>query len=343
MKLLHKLYLPTAFALLVFITSCDKKSETKTNNTTSTATEATTKAFQVIKTPEFSGERAYNYVKTQVDFGPRVPNSAAHKKCANYLIKTLEKAGWKVTQQHFEAEAFDGHKLKLVNIIASYNPEVKKRLLFASHWDSRPFADQDPESEHYKPIDGANDGASGVGILLELANNINMTTDKPKVGIDIIFFDGEDYGQPSFSELPEKEDTWCLGSQYWSKNLHIAGYKAEYGILLDMVGAKDAKFAMEGTSMYFAPAVTQKIWSMAAAMGKSQYFIPQQSSQLTDDHLYVNRDAHIPMIDIIHYAPETGGYFGSYWHTHNDNMSAVDKNTLQVVGEVLLQAIYQEQ
>lgn len=341
MKLFKKLSIPVSFTLLVLLAGCEKKTENPVDSGIE-ATAPVQPVFQIIKTPEFSGEKAYNFVKAQVDFGPRVPNSGPHKKCAAFLVKTLEKAGWKVTQQHFEAEAFDGHKLKLVNIIASYNPEAKKRIIFASHWDTRPFADQDPESEHYKPIDGANDGASGVGILLELASTIHLTTDKPKVGIDIILFDGEDYGQPGFSELPEKEDTWCLGSQYWSKNLHVPDYKAEFGILLDMVGAKDAKFAMEGTSMHFAPAVTQKIWKMAAAMGKGKYFTPELSSSLTDDHLYVNQNAHIPMIDIIHYAPETGGYFGSYWHTHNDNMSAVDKNTLQVVGEVLLQAAYQE-
>ncbi len=331
-------FLVTVSSVLILF-SCGNK---KNSNTSETPAESQA-VLTLVKTPAFDADKAFAYVKAQTELGPRVPNSAAHKKAQAYFVAEFKKLGWEVTEQKFEATAFDGKKLQLNNIVASYNPSTQKRILLASHWDTRPFADQEEKAElKNKPIDGANDGASGVGILLEIARSISEAKDKPKVGIDLMLFDGEDYGQPHFLNLPEKEDTWCLGSQYWAKNKHKAGYTAYYGILLDMVGAKNAKFAMEGGSMYYAPEVNKKVWALAAQLGHGQYFTPQLSSQIIDDHYYVNRDAHIPMIDIIHHAPETGNYFGAYWHTHDDNIEAVDPATLKAVGEVLLQAVYQE-
>jgi glutaminyl-peptide cyclotransferase len=292
-----------------------------------------------IPAPVFNSDSAYAFVSSQVKFGPRVPNTPAHDKCGEYLINSFRKSGAKVTAQSFDEKAYNGKKLMLKNIIASYNPDAQKRIILAAHWDTRPFADQDSDKTYYnKPIDGANDGGSGVGILLEVARAINESKSKPGVGIDLILFDGEDYGAPEEFEGAHS-NTWCLGSQYWAKNPHGNGY---YGILLDMVGARDATFAMEGLSMQYAGSIVQKVWQTGNALGYSKYFIYKETGPITDDHTYINELAKIPMIDIIEFK---GGanYFGSYWHTHNDNLSVIDKNTLKAVGQTLLDVVYNEQ
>jgi hypothetical protein len=291
-----------------------------------------------VPAPVFNADSAYEFISAQVKFGPRVPNTAAHVTCGDYLINSFKRSGAKVTVQSFEAKAYDGKKLQLRNIMASYNPEISKRIILAAHWDTRPFADQDPDKTFYnKPIDGANDGGSGVGVLLEFARAMNTFKSTPAVGVDLILFDGEDYGAPEEFE-GTKANTYCLGSQYWVKNSHSNGY---YGILLDMVGAKDATFAMEGLSLQYAGSIVQNVWQTANMLGYSKYFIYRETGPITDDHAYVNEQAKIPMIDIIEFK---GGdnYFGSYWHTHNDNMSVIDKNTLKAVGQTLLEVVYNE-
>lgn len=316
----------------VFLGCSQKKSDSKTQNNTLSTT---------ISVPVFNQDSAYSYVAAQVAFGPRVPNTKAHFQCGDYLVLQLKRYGWEVTEQKFDAVAFDGKQLKARNIIASFNPSAQKRILLASHWDTRPFADQDQKDKE-KPIDGANDGASGVGILIELARTIQNTSQKPTVGIDIIFFDVEDYGQPDYSTLPQKPDSWCLGSQYWAKNKHKPNYSAYYGILLDMVGAPNAVFAMEGTSMYYASDVVRKVWNTAAQVGYGNHFHQAVVDNIIDDHYYVNSLAKIPMIDIIEYNTSGEQFFGNYWHTHNDNMNVIDRNTLKAVGQVLLHVVYAE-
>jgi len=291
-----------------------------------------------INAPDFNPDSAYVYVKTQVDFGPRIPGSKAHEKCADFMSQKLKSLGWEVIVQKATATTFDTKKYAMKNIIGSYNTQSGKRILLCAHWDTRPFADRDSVDTD-KPINGANDGASGVGVLLEVARMI--TTLKPKIGVDIILFDLEDYGQPHESKFPEQEDTWCLGTQYWAKNLHKPGYFAEYAILLDMVGAKNATFPMEGTSMYYAPSVVEKVWNVAAKIGYSNYFIPDKTGETTDDHLYVNALAHIPCIDIVNYNPITRDY-PPFHHRHSDNLDLVDKQTLKAVGQTLLELVYSE-
>ncbi|MCH8319204.1 MAG: M28 family peptidase, partial [Bacteroidetes bacterium] len=247
---------------LCLILSCDNlKKEDKREIT----------ASKSIVVPTFNADSAYVFVKNQVDFGPRVPNTPEHFACGNHLIKQLESYGAVVIVQEFKVKAYDNTILNLRNIIGSFNPRAKKRILLAAHWDTRPFADREvnlsaslEDQLTDSPIDGANDGASGVGVLLEIARLIN--THSLQYGVDIIFFDGEDYGQPN-DETPRKKDTWCLGSQYWARNLHKKDYYAKIAILLDMVGAKGAKFAMEGTSRHFAPGVVKKVWSTANRLG----------------------------------------------------------------------------
>ena len=287
----------------------------------------------VVQAPAFNQDSAYSYIEKQVSFGPRIPNTSPHIKCAAYLSTTLKNFNTIITEQNFEAKAYDGKMLHSKNIIASINPAATKRILLASHWDTRPWSDEDAKNPD-KTFDGANDGASGVGILMEIARVINSSEKKPTVGIDIILFDSEDYGKS------DHQDSYCLGAQYWANNKHVPNYSAYYGILLDMAGSKDARFGKEGTSMDYAPSIVNKVWDQAATLGYNQYFVPQTTSGLTDDHLYVNRIAKIPTIDIIDYSDNSG--FGDYWHTQNDNMKVIDKNTLKAVGQTLLQVLYNE-
>jgi Zn-dependent M28 family amino/carboxypeptidase len=209
------------------------------------------------------------------------------------------------------------------------------RILLCAHWDTRFTADQDVRDQD-QPIPGANDGGSGVGVLLEVARQLQIKS--PEVGVDIVLFDVEDQGQPD--GLPYKPDTYCLGSQYWAKNPHQANYKAKAGILLDMVGAPDAVFTLEGTSMNYAAEWMRKVWDYGIQLGHSRYFSYERTDAITDDHLYINRILHIPTIDIIHHDFTTPSGFGTYWHTHDDNLDAVDAATLQAVGETVLAAVY---
>ncbi len=301
---------------------------------------------KAITVPSFNSDSAYYFIQKQVDFGPRVPNTDAHIVCGEYLVNQLKSYNAIVTVQKFSEQAYNGTMLHFKNIIATYNPKARKRVLLAAHWDTRPYADKDVEGR-YEPIDGANDGGSGVGVLLEIARILSKN-EKPNAGIDIILFDGEDYGEHEDVEnTPLKNNLvkiwWCLGSQYWSKNPHIPKYSAYYGILLDMVGASNARFFKEGGSMQFAPKVAQKVWATARSLGYSNYFINTNSPGIMDDHIFVNRDAKIPMIDIVEYDPDSPTYyFGDYHHTRKDNMSIIDKQTLQAVGETVLYTIYYE-
>ncbi len=329
----------TSFLLLL---SCDEgtKSSTETISPTTTVIKKESK----VKAPNFSEDSAFLYVEKQVSFGPRVPNTEAHEKCATYFVEKLKSFGVEVIEQKFTSTAFDGTPLVLNNIVGSVNPQVSKRILLAAHWDSRPFADQEnDESKHRIPIDGANDGGSGVGVLMEVIRVAQLHKEKLNVGVDIILFDGEDYGTPHFYEGEHTSESWCLGSQYWLKKRHKEGYHAFYGILLDMVGAKDARFYHEGLSRMSANGILKKVWKTGHDIGYGEYFVYQPSPEITDDHVYMN-EAGIPTIDIIDYQPEEGsGYFPESWHTHNDNMSVIDRKSLKAVGQTLLQVVFTEQ
>ena len=294
-----------------------------------------------IATPSFDADSAYTFVKDQVSFGPRVPNSKAHKQCADYLIKQLKRFCDTVIVQEMSVKAYNGTMLHGKNIIGVFNPNQSKRILLGAHWDSRPYADHDVNPANYRtPIDGANDGASGVGVLLEFARQLSIK--KPETGIDIIFFDVEDYGEPQDEDNNVHGDFWCLGSQYWAKNPHTFNYKANYGILLDMVGGQNAVFTLEGTSRYFAPDVQSHVWNIAEQLGYDAVFKKVETAPITDDHLYINKIINIPMIDIIEYDENTTSGFNKNWHTVNDNLSNIDKTTLEKVGKVILATVYEE-
>ena len=289
--------------------------------------------------PTFNADSAYCYTAWQVVFGPRVPNSEAHRACGDWLESELARFGAQVTTQRITLRAYDGTVLAARNIIGTYKPELKKRVLLCAHWDSRPWADADPDPKNHRtPILGANDGASGVGVLLEIARQLQaQPTD---IGIDIIFFDAEDYGTHASDKESTEGNTWCLGSQYWARVPHTADYNARFGILLDMVGGKDARFHREGVSEHFAKPIVDKVWAAAHASGNGQWFPYADGGQITDDHLPINQIARIPCIDIIGYYPETG--FAPTWHTMDDTMDNIDPAVLCAVGQTILQVIYNE-
>jgi|TARA_B110000914_G_C15448158_1_gene439537 Zn-dependent M28 family amino/carboxypeptidase len=292
-----------------------------------------------ISIPNFNSDSSYYFVKKQVDFGPRVISTKAWDECSKYLVDKLNSYNAFVKVQEAPIKTYDGKEHVLRNIIASFSVEKNNRIALFAHWDSRHIADHDSVNTK-QPILGANDGGSGVGVLLEIARNLN--NQNPNIGVDIILFDAEDYGQPENSQYPIMNESWCLGSQYWSKNPHIKNYYAKYGILLDMVGGENARFRYESTSAYYASDILKKVWDMAHKIGYSDYFIFKSSPQIMDDHYYVNTLMAIPTIDIIEFDPSTKTNFNKHWHTHADNMNNVNRKTLKAVGQTVLNVIYSE-
>lgn len=326
----HKMIITALCCLSLF--SCGNNEGTSTSNTT------------VVKDkpiPTFNADSAYQYIQAQVDFGPRVPNTMSHKMCGEYIASELIRHGASVIEQPVYVSAYNGTALNGKNIIGSFFPEQKTRILLAAHWDTRHVADQDSVNQR-EPILGANDAGSGVGVLLEIARQLGSSNMKPDVGIDIIFFDVEDYGRPAFEEDQSGESGYCLGSKYWSENPHVEGYQAYYGILLDMVGGKNPTFLREGQSMYYAPRIVRKVWNTAERKGFGSVFLKKNTGGLMDDHVYVNEIAKIPMIDIIDLDPTGERTFFKHWHTHQDNMDAISKESLNAVGVTLLQVLYNE-
>ena len=327
-----KIFSIFTIATLIFF-SCGQNQKSSSNN------KKTTKAF--VKAPDFNADSAYYFVDKQVSFGPRVPGTKAHADCANWLIGKFNDYSDTVFVQDFKARTYDGVTRNGKNIIASFNPKNKNRLLLMAHWDSRPFADHDSDvAKHRTPIDGANDGASGVGILVEMARQFSLK--HPEAGIDIVLFDLEDWGPPTELEIYATEN-WGLGAQYWSKNPHVFDYSAHFGILLDMVGTKNPKFPREYFSQDYAPFAMDLVWDYAAALGYGDYFVNQQGPSINDDHYFVNTIAGIPSIDIIHLdRSSVNRSFFEHWHTKADNMENIEKTTLEMVGNVMMTVAYNE-
>lgn len=317
------------FIALIF-SSCNNQTK-KVDKQPETISQQSAASKQL--SPNFNADSAYYFVQKQCDFGPRVTNSIEAKKCGDWMVSELKKYTDNVIEQKTTITNFDDKKLNIRNIIAEINPKAKKRIMLCSHWDSRPYADKD-NVDPDKPIMGANDGASGVGVLMEIARILK--SNPVDIGVDIILFDAEDLGKNSY------RNSYCLGSQYWSKNLHHPGYTANFGILLDMVGATNATFAWEENSVEYAKPYLEKVWSTAQNLGYSKQFIYFQNGGIEDDHFYVNTNARIPTIDIIAYDANTPSSFPEHHHTHRDNMSVIDRGTLKAVGQTLLEVIYSE-
>ena len=337
-----KRYIPFLFLLLLLTVAC--ASSTGSDETKVAKAVAQQQAVEPMAiVPIFSGDSAYRYIAQQVAFGPRVPNSEGHRLCGDFLEAAFRSYGADVIAQTTDITAYNGDVLKARNIIARFQPHKSERVLLCAHWDTRPWADSDPDpANHYKPYPGANDGGSGVGVLLEVARHLSKVP--TQVGVDIVLFDAEDYGRhdAEWRDAVEGEETWALGSAYWARNPHVQGYKARYGILLDIVGAPNSKFFLEGYSMHYAPNVLRKVWNHAYRLGYSSLFPYAEGGVITDDHLNVNRILGIPCIDIINHDMDSPNGFGAHHHTMKDDMDWIDAATLKAVGQTVLSVIYSE-
>ncbi len=321
------------FALIAGLTiALSACKEDKTTKSKSSSTKKTT-ARKSVKIPTFNGDSAYAYVKKQVEFGPRVTGTKAHRSAQKWFIDKFKSFGAEVEVQKFKAHFANGKTEDAANIIAHFNPGKTKKVIIAAHYDSRYKAEKDPDPKmRDKPIDGADDGASGVGVIFELAR---LISENPvDLSVDFILFDAEDNG-----ESLAGDESWCLGSQYWSKKAAVNNYKADMGVLLDLVGAKGAVFTKEAISKRFAGPVQDVIWNLASNMGYSDLFANIDRGNVDDDHLYVNQIARIPMVDIISIPDPVKG-FGAHHHTHQDNIDIIDKNTLRRVGQVVIAFLY---
>lgn len=328
-------------SLLIILLSAGLTSCFNNQSASTAGASALKEQVRVVNVPVFSEDSAFEYIKKQCEFGPRVPNTDSHEKCLAFLADELKRLGGTVSLQKADLKAYDGTIYKSTNIIAAFYPERQNRIVLFSHWDSRPLSDQEDGSKKtamQKAVMGANDGASGVAVLLEAARNFSITD--PQVGVDIVFFDAEDCGAPRWDKS-QVEDDWCLGSQYWSKNNgYTAANKPVKGILLDMVGGANASFSIDAVSNYYASAYAREFWQLAADMGYGYNFNNAPGGQLVDDHYYVNTLAGIPTFDIIDYNQERG--FPEMWHTQHDDVEHIDRNTLGTVGRVLLHYIYKK-
>ncbi|MEN6357231.1 MAG: M28 family peptidase [Armatimonadota bacterium] len=280
--------------------------------------------------PTFDENRAFSLLTKQVEFGPRYPGTDGHKAAAEFIQAQLKPYADGVKVQEF-SKTVRGKYLEMQNIVAHFNPDAKKHILLSAHWDSRPTADMEIDPEKKKqPIPGANDGGSGVAVLLELARM--FAKQKPDVGVVMVFFDGEDYG-PGEPEM-------FLGSKYFAKNLADGSsyngklIKIDYGILLDMVGDKDLQIPKEQKSVSAASDVVEKVWSMADKLGYRDVFTPGVGMSIEDDHLPLI-DAGVKCIDVIdfNYGP---------WHTLDDTPDKCSPKSLKTVGEVIANVVYAE-
>ena len=273
--------------------------------------------------PKFDGAEAFQYLNAQCQWGPRNPGSEGHQRTKKYLIDKLRRNTNLVkTQEFVYQDTSGGKKLELTNIIASFYPDKRQRIFLCAHWDTRPTADRDPDSSlRKKPILGANDGGSGVAVLLEIARIVSQK--RPKWGVDIILFDGEDYG-------PEGElDKFCLGSKYFAKNK--GEYKPEFGILLDMIGDRDLNIYKEQYSNRYAENIVDLVWDMAQKL-KIDCFKDSTKYLVYDDHVSL-LGVGIPCIDLI-------DFDYPYWHTTQDTPDKCSPESLQKIGEVLVEILY---
>ncbi len=296
--------------------------------------------------PAFAADSAMAYVEAQCAFGPRVPGSAAHKACGDWLVTKFQSFGAQVIEQHTTVQGYDGQPIPCRNIQARVNADASDRILITAHWDSRAWADNDADAtNHRTPVIAANDGASGVAVMLEMARLIQATG--LSYGVDFVCFDAEDQGTPQWADdAAEETDTetgfWCLGSKYWAEQAYAVGYRARYAINLDMVGGRDSRFLMEGYSRHYAHTLVNMLWQIAGQLGYGQLFPLRNGGYVTDDHVPVNQTAAIPAIDIIPSVDSPRSGFGETWHTINDTPENIDPEVMRAVGQTIIQLIYND-
>jgi glutaminyl-peptide cyclotransferase len=287
----------------------------------------------------FDGNAAMSYVKSQLDFGPRVPGTPAHEKAGDWIVAEMKKRTDSVTVQSWTQTTAKGVKLPLRNILARFNPSATQRVLYLTHWDTRPTADEDSNlGAKMQSFPAANDGASGVGLFVALADVLKKTP--PSVGVDLLFVDGEDWGgfDPDSSGVyPDA----LFGSQYFATHLPSADYKPLFGVLFDMIGDADLQIYQEANSIQAAPEVVNRVWQTAADLGYDKYFINQPGQQITDDHVPLLKKS-LRVIDVIDIQygvlPKIHDAFSpvspNYHHTTQDTFDKISAKSLQVVGDV---------
>lgn len=276
--------------------------------------------------PAFDSARAFEHLRRQVAFGPRVPGTPGHAAQLAWMKEYLATRADTVIEQPFTHTTRAGETLAMTNLFARFRPDAQDRVLLVAHWDTRPTSDQaSSAADRAKPVPGANDGASGTAVLLELADMFRRTP--PTIGVDLLLVDGEDYG-------PTGDDMY-LGAKHFAANLP-AGYRPFYGILLDMVGDRDLRFPVESNSQQFAPEVVQRVWGLAQEMGYGDIFPLSDGGAVEDDHIPLNR-AGIRTIDIIDFDYGPGH---RYWHTPQDVPENTSAESLRIVGEVIAELVY---
>ncbi|MEO6067243.1 MAG: M28 family peptidase [Gemmatimonadota bacterium] len=275
---------------------------------------------------EFDGARAFEYARAQLAFGPRIPGTAGHERMGAWLDSTLRTQADTVFVQTWEHTALDGKKLPLRNFLARFNPAAEHRVLFFAHWDTRPRSDGPSSTDSTAPVPGANDGASGVAVLLAMADVLHAKA--PKVGVDLLFVDGEDYGD---FDAPGRPDV-LIGARWYAD--HPVPPTPKYAVLLDMVGDRTLQLRQEGYSLSAAPQVVAKIWDAAARLGHASIFIPEAGGQIVDDHVEFHR-VGIPAVDVI-------DLDYPWWHTKDDTLDKISVESLQIVGDVMVLVIRQE-
>ncbi|MDM7926163.1 MAG: M28 family peptidase [bacterium] len=278
-----------------------------------------------VPVPAFSGAKAFALLERQCAFGPRVPGTPGHAKCLEFMTAELKACGASVVPQRFQGFlAVSKRRADMTNLIASFRPELKTRLLFCAHWDCRAFADLDPDPANRKrPVPGANDGASGTAVLLQAA--AVMKTSPPPVGVDLVFFDGEDGG------LESDLSTWCLGSRHFAANPSKSA-APRYAVLLDMIGDRDLSLPVEVNSRRYASGIVDLVWGTARRLGLSA-FSSADGYEVMDDHLELIQ-AGIPAVDVI-------DLDYPHWHTTQDTPDKCSPQSLQSVGTLVLHLIYE--
>ncbi len=282
----------------------------------------------------FDGTQAIAYVRAQLDFGPRVPGTAGHRRTGDWIVAQMRQRADTVIEQRWTHVTQRGDSLPLRNILARFRPAETARVLYIAHWDTRPTADSDRNlGARQQPIPGANDGASGVALLIALADVLKKTP--PTVGVDLLFVDGEDYG--SFQD-PQLRDV-LIGSRYFANHLPSPDYRPLYGVLWDMIGDRDLQIYQEQNSVTAAPEVVARVWQTAKDLGYEKFFIPEVGEAITDDHVpLLGKGLRvIDVIDLDYGPPLENGGAGpgtTYHHTLQDTIDKISARSLQIVGDV---------
>lgn len=334
--------------MLLLCLGCSKK--TVENSYVAPGEDVSSQVVSVLRMP-FVADSAYVYIHSQVNFGSRVPGTTSHKRCGEWLKKELARHGAQVSEQLGEMTNYAGQQQHVRNIVASVKGNRPQTVLLCAHWDSRPWSDEETNYEdRFTPVLGANDGASGVGVILEIVRQWKILMHDERYvnmlpGLQVVFFDCEDMGTPTHYKGTPRDHTWCLGSQLWASQYRQAikdgsQPRIAYGVLLDMVGDASATFSRDAYSVRFAPTYVEHIWRTAMSLGYGRYFVSNaQPAYIVDDHCYVNTLAGIPCLDIIDYNAESETGFQDWWHTQSDDMQNINKQTLQAVGETVITSL----